>query len=180
MNCLKCNTEFTQVTNKKYCSPKCRDAAVYIRKREWKNAKSREYYLRNKEKISQYRKMWSMNNHPLQWSYQVKWNVRNKLKLRTCAAKRRALLLGGGSHTDEDIMMILRSQRGLCNLCGIKLVKFDVDHIIPISKGGSNNSENLQILCRTCNVRKSNKILIKTTCPSPQTNQEIQMGDQRG
>lgn len=33
-----------------------------------------------------------------------------------------------------------------------------VDHIIPISKGGESNFENLQILCRKCNLKKSNKI----------------------
>lgn len=33
----------------------------------------------------------------------------------------------------------------------------EIDHIKPISKGGKNNYENLQILCKTCNLKKSNK-----------------------
>lgn len=32
-----------------------------------------------------------------------------------------------------------------------------IDHIVPLSNGGENNEENLQILCQKCNLKKSNK-----------------------
>lgn len=46
---------------------------------------------------------------------------------------------------------------GKCCICGSK-ENLEFDHIIPISKGGATTFRNLQILCKNCNIRKSDKI----------------------
>ena len=45
-----------------------------------------------------------------------------------------------------------------CNFCG-SIKNLEIDHIHPISKGGDNRISNLQVLCKKCNLKKSNKIL---------------------
>lgn len=47
-------------------------------------------------------------------------------------------------------------QVGKCNVCRRWLpFTFHVDHVIPISLGGSSNMDNLQALCANCHVDKS-------------------------
>jgi 5-methylcytosine-specific restriction endonuclease McrA len=36
----------------------------------------------------------------------------------------------------------------------------EIDHILPISKGGLTNEENLQTLCWRCNRSKGSKIIV--------------------
>jgi len=47
-----------------------------------------------------------------------------------------------------------------CKECGFKSslkVLFQIDHIKPMSKGGLTEVVNLQLLCKTCNMKKSDK-----------------------
>ena len=46
---------------------------------------------------------------------------------------------------------------GKCVECGSK-ERLEFDHIIPHSKGGADTYRNLQLLCQSCNGKKSNKI----------------------
>lgn len=51
---------------------------------------------------------------------------------------------------------------GRCAHCGTDLDRYTnltVDHVIPLNKGGTNDPENLTVLCETCNEEKSDMIL---------------------
>jgi len=46
---------------------------------------------------------------------------------------------------------------GLCVECGADDY-LEFDHVIPVSKGGSNTEQNIQLLCRRCNITKRDRI----------------------
>ena len=52
-----------------------------------------------------------------------------------------------------------REQGGLCIYCrgSFRLNPSHIDHIVPVMQGGSNQPENLQLLCPPCNLRKSDR-----------------------
>ena len=54
---------------------------------------------------------------------------------------------------NRDMRKILIDENSKCNYCGTT-EKLTIDHIIPISKGGKNEKENVQILCSICNNKK--------------------------
>ena len=47
---------------------------------------------------------------------------------------------------------------GSCGICGkpVGYETFTIDHITPLSRGGTNKIENLQVACKECNMIKSN------------------------
>jgi hypothetical protein len=57
----------------------------------------------------------------------------------------------------EVLDMVWNRDSGKCVQCGSQ-ENLEFDHIIPFSKGGANSYRNLQLLCKKCNLEKSNKI----------------------
>lgn len=57
---------------------------------------------------------------------------------------------------------ILKRNDYRCQLCGTTAndgTKLEIDHIVPVAKGGTNDLSNLQVLCRDCNSGKSDNML---------------------
>lgn len=61
-------------------------------------------------------------------------------------------------HIPRDVRQrVWQAYGGQCAECG-DTNYLEYDHIIPVSRGGSNGESNVQLLCRRCNLKKSDTI----------------------
>lgn len=137
--------EYKQKTWRDWCQANADRRNAYKRaKGHWPNpVKKREWVEANREKCREAGRQY----------YQ-----RNKDKYRAKVRNRYARQKGAeGRHTAADIEALLTAQRHRCIYCRSKLVKCHIDHVVPLVLGGSNDKENLQILCPPCNLSKGAK-----------------------
>ncbi len=59
--------------------------------------------------------------------------------------------------SDYERKTVYANCNGKCGICGkpVKFKKATIDHIQPLSAGGTNDFKNLQIACHSCNGMKS-------------------------
>jgi hypothetical protein len=63
------------------------------------------------------------------------------------------------SRMPDDLWQMIRAlvfqiDNYTCRWCGATGVELHCDHIVPLSKGGTNSPYNLHTLCRRCNIAK--------------------------
>lgn len=151
------------------------DSAYYRAHAEERKAyarvQSKAYYQEHREQVLERTRAYQ-RDHPEQYreyakrrdpeatrDYQRLWVEKNRDKHNAKARRRRALEAGAvGTHTAADVGDQLVRQRGRCFYCHSKLGdKYHVEHVTPLSLGGTNGPENLVIACADCNLKKSSK-----------------------
>ncbi len=75
---------------------------------------------------------------------------------------RRARQLGVPNHLNfKKLLSLYKASNGECFYCGKKINKAQliIDHVVPMSKGGSNTFENIVLSCWFCNLKKGDRII---------------------
>jgi 5-methylcytosine-specific restriction endonuclease McrA len=134
-----------------------------LRNKETQREKNVKNYAENKDALLAVNAKYRAENPEREKARNAKWAKANPEKCAAKTRRRRALKLKAeGSHTKQDIERLFFLQKGKCASCTTKLIKsgkniYHVDHIMPLTKGGGDGPENLQLLCPGCNIKKNAK-----------------------
>jgi len=137
------------------------------RYRQWaENNKERiairmdDYRDANKDKLREYRKQYCKDNVNKIKQY---WKSPNGKSVSRISAHKRRSQKAGVKAESFDPVEVLKRDGYICQNCGRKTrpdfnrwhsLYPNLDHIVPLSKGGNHTKQNTQCLCRQCNLYK--------------------------
>jgi len=108
-----------------------------------------------------YNKKWASVNKEKKAVCNKQWARKNPEKTReNCRKRRIRKSKADGSHTIQEWKSLKEKFFYTCPACGKTNIELTRDHIIPLSKKGSDYIKNIQPLCRSCNSKKSTNIII--------------------
>lgn len=163
--CVRCGSPYCGQNKNKHCSADCL------------NATSREKYSKYKDCDTKNCKLCgvvfvpsrTMGRKTDYCSIECKvkaYDAFKKKGSRVGKAKRRALCKGADAESVNPFTVFDRDG-WKCKLCGVKTPRRkrgtydddapELDHIIPLSKGGSHTYKNTQCSCRKCNLTKRDR-----------------------
>jgi 5-methylcytosine-specific restriction endonuclease McrA len=160
-------------TNLKFCKRCAKDSARYAdgRCKTCVLARNAAWAKRNRDRVNVNSRTWNQKNREKKLQTAAVYRQREKDAINTRrkltrqyrpelerlkAAKRRTQKRAGGGRLSKNIItLLLEAQQGLCACCKTPLSgAFHLDHKIPLSRGGTNTDDNVQLLLPSCNLRK--------------------------
>lgn len=159
--CPKCDTD-KPVADFNRSAGRPHGLDVYCR--ECMSDKHREYNRENREKRTIRARAWRAKNPDYQRENVARWREENYerhlAQARVYAATRRARARGQFIE-NVDAFVVYERDQGICGICGesVPRERFDVDHIVPLAKGGEHSYANVQAAHPSCNYSKRDRLV---------------------
>lgn len=138
---------------------RARSRAWYEQNRERGRESRRAYNLKHRERQREKAAAWYRDNKERHMELTRSWRAANPHKRRDLEQSRRAR---AGSYFVEhvDRLIVYEAFGGLCGICGdaVDRERFDIDHVVPISRGGEHSYANVQPAHPRCNQSKKNRL----------------------
>lgn len=119
-----------------------------------------EYYLVHKEHKTKIAIEWSRNNKDKRKIIKDRWRAKNKERTNFLSRMYHYRKKNAEGKITLEQSKWLYSRFTLCPYCN-KNKPNTIDHVIPLSKGGTNNMDNLLPVCVSCNSKKGDKSLVE-------------------
>jgi 5-methylcytosine-specific restriction endonuclease McrA len=175
--CPVCAGPIQGRSDKRQCSPEC--------KREAKRAYDRDHHVKNRDRKIQVACEWQRVNAERKQAYDAEYRERTRerrlalkrehsrrvtaahdpelmlsrrLSTRARAARLRAT---SSAVTVRDITRLAHRQQGLCAYCGNHMEAPEIEHVLPIVRGGRHSIGNIVLACRPCNRGKSHRTVME-------------------
>ncbi len=148
--------EVAQLWRKNYREENAEKISAYRKvyneeNKEQNKERWRLYREANVEKRRKYNRQWYAENGK---EYDRAWRQKNPEAIRVSRLKRRA----AGNVSKEEVAQMVVDQDEKCAYCQKELCgEWEVDHMLPVARGGTSNWSNLAVTCMNCNRRKSAK-----------------------
>ncbi len=130
-------------------------------------AKAQRYRERHPEKSRESRQKWRAQNpdYGQQWrdanpektrAYGRQWAKNHPHQVADKSARRRAKIRSAPTVEKIDRLAIYHRDQGVCHLCRrkVSIKTFNLDHLVPISRGGAHTAANLRVAHPRCNFRR--------------------------
>lgn len=140
--------------------------AAYYANKPSRSASSKKWKLANRDRVRTNERAWRDRTREHQRALGRQRYASNPIKYRVKSLKRRS---AQGTHTPADVLNCFNQQDGQCYWCSTVVGDvYHVDHVMPLSRGGTNDPHNLVISCPNCNLSKFNKLpYIEWQPPNP-------------
>lgn len=117
-----------------------------------------DYCSANKERIAKWHREYDQDNREHLAEKKREWRQNNpELATQHDRNRRARKVQAEGSFTTKQFASLCNQHDNHCLCCGRKSIKLTPDHVIPLSRGGTDYIENIQPLCKSCNSRKGTK-----------------------